>query len=224
MKCYIFLLTLFISSAMFAQSRDTIFLLRKTADTPYNIYHAVFIDTSIKIKAELTNFRFNNYDSSTYFDQLTRLRPLKYNKATLNGFPNKWIALYKLKGKYYLYRPSDFGYHFRFEITDSTTIDYTMEGPEPSRLNNVFFVSPTQAVIDRRNYWEGNGVTIKLVDTAKGIAVFTFNQTKYTKEGYQILMVDARKAHLFPVVVNYCPTDKQQEFDFDKIDFQSLIK
>lgn len=222
MKFYIFLLTLFISSEMFAQSRDTIFLLRETAETPYTFYHAVFIDTSVNFKTKLTNFSFNNYDSATYFDQLTRLRPLK--KASLNDFPKKWIALYRLKGKCYLYKPSDFGYHFRFELTDSTTIDFTMEGPEPSRLNKISIVTPTQAVIDRTNYWEGNGVTIKLVDTAKGIAVFAFSPTKYDKEGYQVLMVDARKAHLFPVVVNYCPTDKQPEFDFDKIDFKSLMK
>lgn len=209
---------------MFAQSRDTIFLLRKTADMPYAFYHAVFIDPSIKFNNELTNFSFNSYDSLTYFDQLTRLRPLQGKKASLNGFPKKWIALHRLKGKHYLYRPSDFGYHFRFEITDSTTIDFTMEGPEPSRLDKISFVSPTHIVIDRRNYWEGKRVDIKLVDTSKGIAVFTFSPTEYNKEGYQILMVDARKAHLFPVVVNYCPTDKQPEFDFDKIDFMSLMK
>jgi hypothetical protein len=207
---------------MLAQSRDTIFIQRETADTPYAFYHAVFIDTSMKYKTELTNFSFNKYDSATYFDQLTNLRAFK--KISLNDFPKRWIALYQLKGEFYLYKPSDFGNHFRFELTDSTTIDYTMEGPEPSRLNKITFVSPSHAVIERTNYLEGSRVAIKLVDKTKGIAVFTFGPTKYNKESGQVLMVDARKAYMFPTVVNYCPTDKQPEFDFDKIDFTSLKK
>ena len=209
---------------MFAQQADTIFLKRVTADTPYTFYHAIFIDTSTYLKTELINFSFTNYDSATYFDQLINLRPLKTSKVTSKDFPKKWIALYQLKGRYYLYKPSDFGYHFRFEITDSTTIDYTMEGPEPSRLDKITFVSPNQAIINRTNYWGGKSVSIRLVDIEKGVAVFTFGPTKAYKEGYQILMVDVGKAHLFPVVVNYCPTDKQAEFDFDRIDFKSLLK
>lgn len=222
MKCYTFFLTLFISSAMFAQRGDTIFLLRKTADTPYAFYHAIYIDTSMQFRSELTNFSFNNYDSATYFDQLTTLQPIK--KIALNNIPKKWIALYQLKGKYYLYRPAEFGSHYRFELTDSTTIDFTMEGPEPSRLNKISFVSPTQVIIERTNYWEGNAVNIKMVDTEKGIAVFTYSSTKHNKEGYQILMVDAGKAHLYPIVVNFCETDKQPEFNFDEIDFKALMK
>jgi len=223
-KLHIFFLTLLISSTLFAQQHDTIFLTRQVADTPYASYHAVFVDTSMKYKTDLTNFSFNNFDSATYFDQLTNLRPLKGKRHLFNNFPKKWIALYQLKGKHYLYRPSDFGYHFRFEVNDSTTIDFTMEGPEPSRLDKISFVSLTHALIDRTNYWEGSRVAIKLVDTARGIAVFTFCPTKSKKEGYQVLMVDVKKAHMFPTIVNYCPTDKQPEFDFDKIDFKSLLK
>lgn len=222
MKGYLFLLKIFIASELLSQERDTVFIFRKAADTPDAFYHAVFIDTSMRHKTELTNFRFNNYDSATYFDQLTNLRPLK--KVSIHYFPKRWIALYQLKGKFYLYKPSDFGNHFRFELTDSTTIDYTMEGPEPSRLDKISFVYPSHVAIERTNYWEGNHVDIKLVDKTKGIAVFTFGSTKHYKERKQVLMVDASKAYMFPTVVNYCPTDKQPEFDFDAVDFKSLLK
>lgn len=224
MKLLILVLTLTISSGLFAHGRDTIFIQRETADTPYAFYHAIFIDTGMEFQNQLTRFNFDKYDSATYFEQLTNLRPLKHNNVSLNSFPKKWVALYKLKGKYYLYTPSDFGNHFHFEITDSTTIDFTMEGPEPSRLDKISFVSPTQVVIDRTNYWEGKYVVINLVDKAKGIAVFTFSRTNNSKDGRQVLMIDARKAHMFSTIVNYCPTDKQSEFDFDKIDFKSLLK
>ncbi len=224
MKLYILISTIFISSGLVAQATDTIFLKREVADTPYPFYHAVFIDPGSKFRTELTSFSFCKYDSATYFEQLKPLEPFHGKQTFLNNFPRKWIALYQLNGKYYLYRPSDFGNHFRFEITDSTTIDFSMEGAEPSRLNNISFSSTTQIEIDRTNYWEGKKVIINLLDVAKGLALFSFGPTKYKRAGYQLLMVDAAKAHLFPTIVNYCLTDKQHELAFDKIDFKSLLQ
>ena len=224
MKLYLFF-TLFICSTSFAQKQDTVFLKRRIAHTPYPFYHAVFIETRAKFKDQLVDFSFKNFDTTTYFGQLARLRPLKRSRLVQkNKFPRKWVALYSLKGKYYLYRPSDFGYHFRFKITDSTTIDFTMEGPEPSRLNRISFSSPTKVIIERTNHWEGKLVYIHVVNVKKGIAVFTFSPTKYNKKGYQLLMLDAEKAHLYPTIVNFCPTEKQPEFNFDKVNFKSPTK
>ncbi|MCA6445033.1 MAG: hypothetical protein IM600_16515 [Bacteroidetes bacterium] len=70
MKFYFFLSCLFISSGIFAQNRDTIFLVRRIADTPYTFYHAVFMDTSMKFKSELTDFSFNKYDSLAYLQTI----------------------------------------------------------------------------------------------------------------------------------------------------------
>ena len=82
----------------------------------------------------------------------------------------------------------------------------------------------TQIQINRVNYWQGQKVKIDIVDKDKGIAVFTFSPTKFIAKAYKILMVDADKAHLFNTVINYCKTDKIEEFDFDKIDFIKLEK
>ncbi|HCL05647.1 MAG TPA: hypothetical protein DHW64_06655 [Chitinophagaceae bacterium] len=225
MKRYISLLALIISYTTFAQHADTAFVKGELTEGSNPGSPAIFIDTSGRAKRELTNFVFNHYDSATYFEQLKRLRPLKHKKTVPENFPRKWIVLYQLKGKNYLYRPCDWGYHFRFEITDSTTINYTMEGPEPGRLDKISFPSKTHAIIEATNYWEGRRVEIKLVDTAKGIAVVTFGPTKYREGVNRVLMVDAKKVHLFPIIVNYCPTSKVQEIiDFDKIDFKSLLK
>lgn len=224
MKLYIFILTLIVSSTLLAQKKDTVFLKREIAENPYPLYHAIFIDTSSKYGALFTRFNFSDFDSATYFGELEGLKSLKSIKADLNNFPKRWIALYKLKDQYYLYKPSDFGNHFCFEITDSTTIDYTMEGPEPSRLDNISFTSPTHAIIHRTNHWKGKEVVIQLIDAAKGIAVFTFSKTIFNKQSSQILMVDAAKAQLFSAVINYCQTDKRAEFEFDKIDFKLLVK
>jgi hypothetical protein len=211
----------FIASLGSYAQQDTLFL--KRVSTP-SIYHAIFIDTGSYYREQLTNFNFNHWDSVTYSEQMTLLKPAKNHRSTINHFPKKWIPLYRHEGTYYLYKPSDWGYHFRFEMGDSTTIDHGMEGPQPSRIESISFSSPTRASITRINPWEGRQVNIHVIDVARGIAVFTFGPTMYSKKGYQVLMVDAAKATLFPIIVNYCLTDRQPEWEFEKIDFKALMK
>lgn len=224
MKRYILLLTLIISYTILAKDLDTSSVKTEPGYRRDLLYPEILTDTNQKYRNELTNFTFDHFDSTTYFDQLKSLRPLSYKKTIPSSFPRKWIALYQRKGKFFLYRPCDWGYHFRFEITDSTTINYTMEGPEPSRLEKIYFPSTTDAIIEGTNYWEGRRVEIKQLDTTKGISVISFGPTKFRKGVSCVLMVDARKAHLFPVIVNDCPTSKALEMDFDKIDFELLLK
>lgn len=223
MKLRLLSLTLIITTNLLATQPDTFFLKRVVTDTPYKIYHAIFIDTGMSFKTRLLNFNFSNYDSATYFGELKAMPYLPGIKTSIKEFPKKWIALYQWKGKYYLYHPSDFGNHYRFEITDSTSIDFTMEGPEPSRLINVTMPSPSKVIITRKNLWDGQHLEIKMIDKRKGIAVFTFGPTKFNNTPHRVLMVDAMKAHLYSIIVNYCATDKQSEFDFDKVNFKSLL-
>jgi hypothetical protein len=219
-------LTFFVSlvaSTSLAQPTDTVFLKREVFQT-YPFYHAVFIDSSERFRNELTSFAFDKFDSICYFDELNRFRLLTQHNILRNKIPKRWISLYQLNGRYFLYRPSDFGYHFRFEINDSTTIDFSMEGPEPSKIKSVSFITPYEILIRRYNIWKGETVQIQVVDAAKGIAVFTFGPTKYNKKRSQLLMVDASKAHLFSTIVNYSPNQKVMEFGFDEIDFDSLTR
>jgi hypothetical protein len=219
----VFLFTLILSYTAFAYIANPPFrkseFLKNTCESSI-----AYTDTNLTLTKKLTDFSFGEFDSTTYFEQLEKLRPLKYKKLIPEKFPRKWIPLYQLKDVYYLYRPCDWGNHFRFEITDSTTIDYTMEGPEPSRLNKITFPSNTHTIIERSNYWEGRRVEIKIIDTVKGIAVLTFNPTKYKKFPERKLLIDATKANLFPVIANDCPTSKSFEINFDKTDFDALLK
>lgn len=223
MKKFFFCLSLLFSYSLFAQQGDTVFLKRTSTDIPYPFYHAIFVDTTSAVRDKLTSFNFLQFDSATYFEQLSALRPLKkYPSALLKSFPRKWIALYKWKSNYYLYDPSDFGNHMKIEINDTTMTDYTIEGPQPSSIKKIRRPSDTRLLIERANAWKGSRVQVQLIDRSKGIAVFSFGRTKYGK-GYQVLMVDAAKAHLFPTIVNYCETDKQGEFDFEKPKFASQL-
>ncbi|TAH08400.1 MAG: hypothetical protein EAZ13_03810 [Sphingobacteriia bacterium] len=231
MRQLLFIITFTLTNIYcFCQRQDTLFLKRSLyVDTPYNytIYHAIYIDSNYATSGlkYLVDFSFGQFDSTTYFEGLKNLTKNKFHKHSLSKqFPRKWIALYKYKKNFYTYHPSDFGNHCKFQITDTTTMDFTMEGPEPSLILSAKQISSNNIEIIRKNYWQGNRLTINIIDTTRGVAIFTFAPTKYRPYSYKRLMVSADKAKIFKTIVNYCPTDKMYEFDFDKIDFEQLEK
>ena len=207
------LLACFFSITVKAQ--DTLFLKREQRSEPYPFYHAIFIDTASTFKRPLLRFDQNNYDSATYKSELHELKQV--HRIHIPEMPRRWIMLHRYKGAYWLYSPSEWGGHYRFMITDSTTADFTMEGPEPSALRSIIRKGPGHWVIKRTNYWKGETVDIQMIDPAKGVAIFHFSPTRFQKKPYAIYMVDVAKAMQFPVIVNYCVTDKQDEFEFDPV-------
>lgn len=202
---------------------DTIFLKRVLKDTPYHFYNAIYIDTTsfVKNRATISDFSFGHYDSATFFSELKNMQPLK--KIHLpDGFSRKWILLYQYKNEYYTYVSSEAGERYKFEITDSATIDYTMEGPIPGRINNITQLAPGQILINRDHPWLGKSVNIHVIDAERGITVFTVSDTKNNDPVLKLLMVSLDKAHKFRTIINYCETDKMPEFEFDEIDFKKL--
>lgn len=215
------LLFLLIGLTTNAQLNDTVFLKREINIQTAPFYHAIFIDTTQKIKNSITDFRFRKFDSTTYFQELNLIK----NQSRLYQLPKsiskKWVSLYLYKNEYYLYAPSDWGNNYKFEVTDTTTIDYYMEGPEPSKIVSIFQLSPAEVVINRKNNWNKNSVKIKVIDPERGIAIITFgSSTKKNTE--KRLMVSVDKVFKFKTIVNYCDTNKVSEWEFDNIDFSKL--
>lgn len=224
MRHLLSILSLFISLIANSQLKDTIFLKRVVRDSPYHFYNAIYIDTinNLNRSKHLSDFSFNNFDSTTYFSELSRLQPLSKIKYSLKDFPKQWVMLQKYKGQYYTYVPSELGEMYRFEITDSTTIDYTMEGPEPSRIDNITRLTPFQIIIYNTNQWEAKTLKINIIDTSNGVAIFTFFPSKKNTHGNKQLMVSVHKINKFLIVLNDCEQEKVPEFDFDFIDFTKL--
>jgi hypothetical protein len=204
-----------------AQLKDTVFLKREIDLYTPPVYHAIFIDTTQKIRNLITDFGFGTFDSSTYFQELHRIKNQIRSHQFPKSIPKKWVSLYLYKNEYYLYAPSDWGYSYKFEITDTTTIDYGMEGPEPSVIKSIVQLSSSEVVINRKNNWNKPSVKIKVIDPDRGIAVITFGSS--TKKGTEKrLMVSVDKAYKFKAIVNYCDTDKVFEWDFEKVDFSKI--
>lgn len=231
MRCLQLLLTFtLLSFSTFSQSPDTLFLKRsfnQYGDSSYQntIYHAIYIDSNYGTKLKsLIDQDFAQIDSNSYTESLQQFHSKSIKKFPINDhFPLRWVELFQYKNEFYTYHPSDFGNLYKFQMTDSTTLDYYMDGPGISFIQKATF-EKFKLDLTLQNYWKGKKMTINMIDTARGIAIFTFGPTKNNSNIEKKLMVSTNKMHLYKTVVNYCPTDKMDEFEFDKIDFEELEK
>lgn len=205
--------------------KDTVFILREIMGN--DTYHAVFVDKDKNSKYYnwITDFKFNSFDSISYNGAINLLKdrfPGGFSSHRIKARSKNWIPLYLYKNKYYAYVPSDKGYNNWIQITDTTFIEYNMEGPMPSILNSF-------RKIDQRQFqfglWDIQKMQTKInayiIDPKRQIAVFEFIG-KNEKNRYK-LMVNAGHIKYFPVIVNYCISEKVAEVEFQIPNYNRLI-
>jgi len=225
-NCMLTILALSLSQNSFSQKSiaDTVFLLKESDDSNY---HAIFIDTLKKSEyyTLISDFEFGQFDKDGYDYSLEYLRDkkIKLTKNKISDIAKKWIVLKYYKKQFYNYCPSDFYTHFKVSITDTTFIDYSGEGPSASKINTykklnekTFLFSLTSIEKPKRN------LIIHIIDKQNGIAIFEEHNMGKDKQYY--LMIDASKFRQLPIIVNYCVTQKQMEFNFDNPDFKQLLR
>lgn len=207
---------------------DTDFILRKF-DKDY--YHAIFIERNRNSKyyKDLTDFTMNKYDTDDYLsncDYLKKRFHSPLNKYDLNNFPKEWMPLYRYKGKYYIYYPSEWGLKDRTIFTDSTLVYWNMEGPYPNpiklfkKINNNTWQIKARTLFpnDRQDFH----YIIHMIDTVNQIAIW---ENENEKGPYRFdFYIPKEKAKNFDLIVNYCLQGKFNEFGFDVIDFEALLK
>lgn len=206
---------------------DTVFLLRnKTKD----YYHAIYIEKNRQSKFYqwLTDFGFDNYDKEefdTYYRGIKDDSSIKIKRFNRSDLPSEWVPLYSLKGRYYLYAPSDWGNAGRKIITDSTLVFWFMDGPYPIPLSSFRKNSNNQYAltgIGRHSFDSARTqLIIHMIDSKNKIAVWEF-PAESTRYRYR-LYVARENAPNFDMVVNYCKDAKQMEFSFDQIDYSKLL-
>lgn len=208
-------------SLLYAQA-DTVFIGRNYTD---DFYHAIYIDDhkDSKYYGRIADFTFSDRDSVSYRESLVSLKGIR--KRRISGtLPRQWCELRAYKGRYYLYAPSDWGNNSRLIISDSTLIEFNMDGPYASRIDSLG--SPGRNTWDFRLTVFDNFPTrlrIQMIDPEKKIAVFETHNDGESGPGYYRLMVAADGVKNFPIIVNYCRERKQLEYTFESIDFEGLL-
>lgn len=215
------------SSAQFKQN-DTLFFVREKNDS---LYHRGFIDTNknSEFYFRVSDFKITGFDVDTYKSSLAYLYSKKLfpGKLLLKDLPGEWVMLETYKGKIYVYSPADFYFHYKVKLTDSLWIDWTGEGPEATYIQKFDKLNASvYKFILRSQSYHNRELTIKYIDKEKGIAIF---QSKYYNpylkkmiERYQ-LMGEVRKMRNIPLLVNTCDHQKQDELEFDKIDYAGIF-
>jgi hypothetical protein len=204
---------------------DTMFIQRKVA-TDY--YYAIYIDTTRQSAAfyRLTDFSFSKSDTLTYqqgYQHLKSMHPKSFNKKNETNLPKNWLPVYRYKDQYYLYAPCDWGAARRRMINDSSLVDWSMEGPAPRSIQSIKRANKNKYVLDLTGHGENDKLTITIhtIDPTTKLSAFEF---AYEPDNFLYeLYVPAENAKHYPMIVNYCPTEKHTEFNFDKIDFEELL-
>lgn len=208
----------------FCQTKsDTTFILRENGE----YYHAIFIDNN-KNSSFYTDLEKNissPFDSSLYFENIQALRKndIKISRHKINNISKNWKLLYLYKGKYYVYYPSDGMYNNWIDITDSIFLFYAGGEMIVSAISNFRQITSKEFQFRlTEDYGKVRKINIYIIDKKRGIAVFEYAQ-KNGQYKYE-LRVATNKIRNFPIIINYCEVQKQDEFDFDKPNYKRLIK
>jgi hypothetical protein len=209
---------------------DTLFFLRE--HRPEGV-HQIFVDTnpSSRWYTHVADFSFKEFDQDPYKSSLDYLKAkrLRLSKHAYADLPLAWTQLKTYKGKLYVNTPDDFYSHYKMKLTDSVLMDWGGEGPEAQYIHSFrkLDASTYQFVLSSESCTKRE-LTIRIVDKAKGIAIFRDNRTfaweKKARPTEYYPMVDIRKMRLTPLLVNYCDYQKQGELDFDQVDYRAMFE
>ena len=226
MKVKSFYLSLFLLSGLAAKSqeakKDTAFLLKE--ENPH--YHVVFVDSNKQSTnySDIIGNKKSSYDTAVYKASIAKLKynGIKISKHAVSGFAKSWHPLYILKGRYYVYYPSDSLHNNWLTISDSIILKHIGSEPEVLAVNQVKSTNNSRFQIayrDRKG--ENKRLNIFIVDPTNGIAIFEY---KGADTSTYELRVATSKIKNFPMVVNYCAGETRPEFPFDAPNYKELIK
>ncbi|MCW3071801.1 MAG: hypothetical protein JWO44_1691 [Bacteroidetes bacterium] len=206
-----------------SNGNDTTFIFKDTVDGELQ---TIFIDNNRESKFydDISRFTFQQFDNDSYKISTDYFRE---NKLVLTKMKNvipwtNWVTLKQYRDSFYVYYPCDFLYHFRQSINDTTFIDWTGEGPVANKITEQKKTGNQTYQIDLTGiYDKDRRLVIHIINLKKGIAVFE-EITNGKNNGYY-LMIAADKIKSVPIIVNYCPTQKQTELKFEMTDFKKLL-
>ncbi|QXV66606.1 hypothetical protein INP83_05865 [Mucilaginibacter sp. 21P] len=206
---------------------DTMFLQKeKTKD----YYHIVYVEKNhaAQIFKDLVNFKFDHYDTVNYKQAYRVLKvrnPKPLKKYDLAGLPNEWLPVYTYRGERYLYAPADWGNADKRMITDSTIIYRGEEGPEPHVLNDFKKIGNNKYNLKAPPFYQfvkKSNINIYIIDPKTKLSVW--EDTELPPAYRYRMYVPRQSAGSYNMVVNYCKAAKMPEFEFDKVNYQALIK
>ncbi|MDF2456307.1 MAG: hypothetical protein K0R51_2300 [Cytophagaceae bacterium] len=186
--------------------------------------HSIYIenDRTSTYYNKILDFGFGGFDQASYDNSLEYLKEknIVLSKTHIIDLPTEWITLKQYKDKFYVYHPCDFLFHYKVSINDTTFIDWTGEGTNGSKIISYNKINDQAMELKLTGIYEpSRTLIIHWIDRINGIAVF-----ENTVNNDYNLMIDASKIKKVPIIINYCPTQKEMELEFDTPDYKKLLK
>lgn len=139
--------------------------------------------------------------------------------ALLEGLPRSWTPVRIFRGKCYVdgFNP------YPVRISDSLFVRETMDGPYPSLIDTVRRIAPTHYRLATTTRFDGiDRVDIRIVDTVRKIAVFTFTNDENSQKT-ETLYVPFETGREMDMVDFYSLELPEDEVEWDEIDFEALV-
>lgn len=131
------------------------------------------------------------------------------SKELNSGYIGEWITIKKFKGKYFAYFPSEPYYNIYFKLTDSIfLINEFNEGFISFKIEE----KKSKGKKLRVELLGDNGVNHYISIKQKANTIFTVKSSLFTTK--KMTFVKRQSYYSFPIIVNYCPTNRCQEFNF----------
>lgn len=198
-----------VSLSAIAQS-DTLFI------QPWENGHAIYL---------LPPGKFQVHDIWTASDTIFYPPVPKFRKFKFN-LNETYLPLNVYQGKLVYYDPCDGIFESAWVFNDSAFVHLYYDGPEGSPIAAI--ESESEDEIQFRilsfNYEDIEKsleyyLTVKRVNKERGLLLFTFENPYDSKDTYSFPVVEQRKLHLLPVLVNESKYQKYIEFDFPEEEF-----
>jgi hypothetical protein len=196
-----------LSQAYSQKARDTILIHKNINDSNY---HVVFIESpqSVYHKKVIESIIFDSVTINKklrIFDSLGFIKNKKINSI----YCGNWISAFIYKGRKYAYYPSEPYYNLYLRVTDSTLI-----------LNDfndglsIYSIKALKKFDNECTYKIVNSsleeFTISFVVKKGGISL---KSSLFNRRNIQI--VNQNNYSELPIIVNFCPSERCEEFNFN---------
>jgi hypothetical protein len=152
--------------------------------------------------------------------------PVPFFRKFKLDFKETYIPLTVYKGELVYYDPCDGIFEHAWVFNDSAFVHLFYDGPEGSPIaaiedkdeNEIQFRILQFNYEDIENSLEYY-LTVKRMNKQRGLYLFTFENPYDSQDTYSFPVVEQRKLHLLPVLVNDSKYQKYMEFEFPEEQF-----
>ncbi len=207
------------------KSADTVFLLKRHRKSYYQVAYIEKNRNSPAYKA-LLDFKLDSDENEEYRENCKTLYKSAVKgikKYKLPGLSRQWVPVYNYAGKYYLYSPSEGGAQGRVMVTDTTVWCLYLDGYYAEQILSATNEGGGNWRLSAFSPINGrHPIIVHTIDSKTHLAVWgdlNNGDNRYN------LYVPREYAGNFDMIVNQGRGNvKVNEFNFDEIDFQKLLK